>query len=198
LTIRERCDPERRKADAVLVLDTSRSMTGAKLAGAQRAARAFVSQLSLGRDRAAVVAFDDAARVVLPLSADRLALEAAIDSLTTAPGTRIDLGLEAALTVLAAGGTDPLRTRVIVVLTDGRQVVEPERAEAQAASARAAGVLIYTIGLGTDVDGPFLVGLAGDQQRYFFAPGEAELVGIYQQIAVDIPCPQSSFWPRRR
>jgi uncharacterized protein YegL len=198
VALRERCDPKKRKADVVLVLDTSSSMTGAKMAGAQRAARAFVAQLNLGNDRAGVVAFGDTARVVLSLSADRSALEAAIDSLTTAPGTRIDLGLEAALTVLSAAGTDEPRTRVAVLLTDGRQVIEPERAVDQASAARSAGVLVYAIGLGTDVDGPFLVGLAGDPRRYFFAPGEAELVGIYEQIAVAIPCPESDFWAGRR
>jgi Mg-chelatase subunit ChlD len=197
LALRERCDPTKRRADVVLVMDTSSSMTGVKLAGAKAAARAFVDKLNLGSDRAAVVAFSREARVVQALTADAAALLGAINGLQSTPGTRIDRGLSEAIGVLRAAVAPGTRTPVVVLLTDGRQEESPELARDQAAQARALGILIYAIGLGADVDGPYLAQLAGSPDRYFFAPGEGELVGIYEQIASDIPCPDSEFWSKK-
>jgi hypothetical protein len=86
---------------------------------------------------------------------------------------------------------------VIVLLTDGIQYEEPETALAVAAEARAAGVSIYAIGLGADVDGEYLKQIAGTPSRYYYAPSEGELEGIYREIARVIPCPPERFWRGR-
>lgn len=197
VALRERCTKDTRHADVVIVLDTSSSMAGAKLQGAKEAAKAFVRSLNLAADRAAVVAFSDEAHVAISLTRDAAALAEAIDGLAWRPGTRIDRGLRAAIGVLGGDGRDRLNTPVIVLLTDGRQAVSPELAEQAAAEARSDGVLVYAIGLGGDVDGPFLERIAGDPERYFFAPSENDLIAIYERIAVDIPCPPSHFWGGR-
>ncbi|MCE7938165.1 MAG: VWA domain-containing protein, partial [Chloroflexi bacterium CFX6] len=54
--------------------------------------------------------------------------------------------------------------------------------------ARAAGVTVFTIGLGADVDGDLLAGLAGDPSRYAYAPDAAALGAIYRRVAEGIPC----------
>jgi hypothetical protein len=61
---------------------------------------------------------------------------------------------------------------------------------------RAAGMLLYTIGLGADVDEGTLVAMAGGQAQYRFAPRSTDLAEIYAEIARDIRCPTTPPWPR--
>jgi len=190
------CRPGQRHADAVLVMDTSSSMAGAKIAASRAAARRFVDLLDLPRDRVALVVFDDAARVAAPLGSSRAALTAALDALAPRTGTRIDLGLERAIEVLRAAGDAPDRVPAIVLLTDGRQPDET-RSIAVAAAARAEGIRLYAIGLGDDVDLALLLRLADDPARAFRAPQPADLERIYAQIASAVPCPVDSFWGGR-
>lgn len=191
------CVPTERHADVVLVIDTSSSMTGEKLAAAKTAAQRFVGLLNLGADQAAVVGFNTQATLASPLSVDRSALGAAIGGLTTAPGTRIDRGLEAALGELDGPRHRLTSTPVIVLLTDGRQDEGVAHAIDLATAARGAGKVIFAIGLGSDVDLPFLDALAGGA-RTFLAPGPADLGRIYAQIAGEVPCPPEVYWGRRR
>ncbi len=192
LLYRQKC-PEVR-IDVVLAFDTSGSMQEAsapggptKIAAAVEAARAFIGQLRLPRDRVAVVAFNNSARVVRPLTGDVFDLLAALDRLPTGTGTRIDLGLAAALDALGPPAAD--RLPAVVLLTDGNQSGAPESAvDAAAAAARAAGVRLFAIGLGDDVNRPLLVRLAGDARRAYFAPTAADLAAIYRSIAEAIPC----------
>lgn len=190
LAMRGFCFPTQRpQADIVLVLDTSASMAGAKLEAARAAAQTFITLVNLPRDHAAVAAFDADGRVVAGLSGNRAALRLALDGLVTGEGTRIDRGL-----VVALGEIQGIRGRrdarpVIVLLTDGRPSGGTATDAVRAAErARAAGVTVFTIGLGTDVDDDLLVGLAGDRSRYSFAPDAAALEAIYRRIAEGIPC----------
>lgn len=78
------------------------------IAAAVAAARAFVAQLWLTvdaqtTDRAAIVGFDAAARLIVPLTDDANALRVALASAHTDPGKRLDFGLDASLAALGAG-----------------------------------------------------------------------------------------------
>lgn len=189
---RQQC-PELR-TDVVLALDTSASMREAarpgaptKLDAAVQAARVFLGQLALPRDRVAIVAFSGTAETVQPLSGDVLALLGALERLPAGNGTRIDLGLAKALDAL--GPTPPGRLPALVLLTDGNQSGAPEsEVDAAAARAAAAGLRVYTIGLGGDANLPLLARVAGDSRRAYFAPSEADLAAIYRSIAGAIPC----------
>jgi Mg-chelatase subunit ChlD/DNA-binding beta-propeller fold protein YncE len=182
------------RTDVVLVLDTSSSMAQAsapdgptKLAAAIEAARDFLAQLRLPRDRVAVVAFNLGSTLVQPLTGDQLALVQALDRLPTGTGTRIDLGLDLAIDELERRA--PGHLPVIVLLTDGRQAGAPESTAVDAAArARAAGVAVFTIGLGSDADLALLARLAEDPSRAYRAAGEADLAAIYRAIADSIPC----------
>jgi hypothetical protein len=68
---------------------------------------------------------------------------------------------------------------------------------ARAGAAKAAGVVIYTIGLGADVEGEALAAMASRPEGYFAAPEAGALAGIYAQIAVALPCPAGAFWGGR-
>jgi len=87
---------------------------------------------------------------------------------------------------------------VLIVLTDGRaNPVGPEAAVEEARRAKQAGVIVYTIGLGQDLDVDALEQMASGSARFYRAPDAEQLADIYQQIAVTIPCPAAGFWGRR-
>jgi len=198
LGLRESCELRAKPLDVVLAIDASASMAGDKLAAAKAAAHAFAGVVTMPTDHVAVIAFNETATTLIGLTGDRAAVDAAIDRITLAPGTRIDAGLAAARAELngPAGRLDA--TRVIALLTDGRQDDGPERAEAEATAARAAGIRIFTIGLGADVDGAFLARLAGMTGRYYAAPTPADLAAIYAGLADEArTCPKDAFWGGR-
>lgn len=193
LLLKHACQKSLAAADIALVLDASASMNELsggrpKIQAAKEAARRFVALLG-PRDQAAVVAFHSLAQLE-PLTSDRLRLAAAIDAIGTAPGTRIDRALAAAGEELAGPRARPGATRVLILLTDGRSDAgSAEGALAQAAQLRAGGGLVFTIGLGDDVDADFLQQLAGDPARYFPAPSAQDLAAIYEGLARELPCP---------
>jgi Mg-chelatase subunit ChlD len=189
---RQKCAEVR--ADVVVAIDTSNSMregTGVgnqtKLEAAIAAARVFIGQLHLPQDRVALVAFNGTAQTVQPLTGDWLTLLRALDRLPSGSGTRIDLGLDAGVEALAKHA--PPNVSVIVLLTDGNQSGgTPADVDRAVARATGAGVHLFTIGLGSDVNRELLIQVAGDEKRAYFAPTAAELAGIYRTIAEAIPC----------
>lgn len=196
LALREHCNPAVTPVDIALVLDTSSSMAGAKLAAAKAAAHAFVAAMRLPRDRVAVVTFEGSARVVQPLTGDGAVLVLAIDGLATAPGTRIDRGIAAARGALAVA-TRAGAEAAIIVLTDGVQAEEPGLAVAEADAARAERVTVYAVGLGENIDRAQIVAIAGDEAHAHFAPTPGELARVYGELARVVPCPVGTYWGRR-
>jgi Mg-chelatase subunit ChlD len=169
-----------------LAIDASASMTGAKLAAAQAAAHDFVGLLKMPTDQVAVIAFNQTARSLAPLTGDRATVDGAIDAIALAAGTRIDAGLAQAAAELTGPTTRVEAQRVVVLLTDGRQDADPAAAMAAADAARAAGLRIFTIGLGADVDLPFLTELAGATGHAYAAPSESDLAAIYAAVAEQV------------
>lgn len=194
--LRQRCRATRRWADVVLVIDSSTSMTAAthpggpsKLAAALAAADTFLAQLRLPNDRAAVVAFNSRAQVLQPLTGDRAALGRALQAVPVSPGTALDVGIEAARAMLT--GPDHLAQNrpVLVLLTDGQPTQTSASATIGAAERiKRAGVTVFTIGLGEDVNADLLSLIASKSGFYFFAPGTGQLATIYRTIAELIPC----------
>jgi Mg-chelatase subunit ChlD len=172
---------------------------GSKLDAARAAARAFLASLRLGTgDQAALVAFHADAWLVRPLTSDLASLEAGLAGLRTGTQTRIDRGIGVARAELTSSRHLPDNLPVMVVLTDGRNNPVPvEAALAEAASAKDAGLVLFTIGLGQDLDAAALVAMASRPDYAYFAPEAEELADIYRAIAVAIPCPAEAFWGRR-
>lgn len=87
--------------------------------------------------------------------------------------------------------------RSVVVMTDGIQEEDPPRPIVLADQLRAAGVAVFVIGLGADVDVRYLERLAAGWDALYLSPTAADLAGIYQEIARVIPCPVNAFWGGR-
>lgn len=192
------CREKDRPTDIVLVIDASTSMdldTAAgrpKIEAARDGAHAFVD-LMREVDRAAIIAFNDEVHRHAGLTADRIALHAAIDRIQTAPWTRIDLAILAAVAELTGPNAGPGHMPVIVLMTDGHPTHTTPDAVAQAAErARAAGAVIYAIGVGQDLDEELMRRVAGVPDRYYAADDAEALADIYRRISTKIPCAP---WP---
>ena len=141
--------------DIVLALDVSGSMRAEDLLPKNRleVARRTVTEFIRGRpqDRIGLVAFAATATTRCPLTQDHEMLDQFVAALDFAPqeldGTAIGLGLATALNRLRESTA---QSRVVVLATDGvnnRGQIGP-RAAAEAA--RALGVKVYAIGVGTE------------------------------------------------
>lgn len=198
ITLAERCDPSQVHVDAVLLVDSSTSMDGPKIDAAKAAARSFIGLLNLGNDQVAIVAFNHAATLMTPLTTDPAAAGAALDAITLASGTRIDLGLTTAMAELGGSRHRAGSVPLVILVTDGQQEEQPELAIQAADAARQAGAVLFAIGLGGDVDALFLERLAGSADHYLPAPTPADLAALYAQVAVTVRrCPVDAFWGRR-
>ena len=194
IAFQTRC-PEKR-FDFVLAIDTSGSMLEpsgvpgeTKLDAARRAAATFLDTLRLPGDQAAIVAFNSDAKLVHGFTDDLGALRYALTQLPQATGTRIDRGLEVAGAELADSRHRPANLPVVILLTDGRPTDGTGPGALTVAKAlRARGVVIFTIGLGADADGGLLVQIAGNDERYSYAPDSTSLSQIYRTIALTVPC----------
>jgi Ca-activated chloride channel homolog len=180
--------PPRDQHEAVallLMIDQSASMGSSegpagrsKLALAREAATLAAESLHPG-DTLGVVAYDDAARWLVPLQpvaegGGLAGVADALGGLTTGGGTHIGSALELGLPALA-GLAVP--TRHAVLLTDGRDFNPDASAyEALVRQARAAGVTLSTIALGSDADRALLTRLAAvGRGRFHTANDPADL-----------------------
>lgn len=181
--------------DVVLVLDASSSMaepaapgsSARKLDAAVAAAGSFLDLLRLPEDRAGLVAFSASARRLAGITGDRAALSASLEGIEVSTGTRIDRGLAEARAVVAAGAR-PGALPVVILLTDGIQNGAEEPVLAEAAALEQAGVTVYTIGLGTDVDRDLLRAVASSPDRYLDSPSAADLAAVYAAISIRLAC----------
>ena len=187
LALNSHCIPTGQYVDLILVLDTSASMAGDKFAAAQAAARTFVSLFDPPRDRLSLISFSEVATLVVPLGSSTTRLRAGIDGLALAPGTRIDRALEAARAELRSTRRRAANKPVVVLLSDGSQSGETAPLLAAADRVLADGVTVHTIGLGPDADRAMLERIAS-RGGFRYAPGTAELEGVYRAIAGQTRC----------
>lgn len=206
LLIRESCPPPDLFIDVVLVLDASLSMLDSgpagktKLADAKEAARRFIAPLRFtappiaAGDRVAIVTFNARAQLVEPLSSSAAVLRMAIEGITAAGGSRVDLGIRRAAEVLTATSRKG-RIPAMVILSDGR--VDAAAAVAASRDARALGIEGYVVGLGPLHDVATLTAMALGSDRYFDAPDSGSLARIYTDLTTLLPCPPAAFWGGR-
>lgn len=172
----------------VVAIDLSSSMLAEdfapsnRLKVAKQQAMAFVQARK--EDRIGLVAFAGEAVTLVPLTLDYPVLDQAIRELRIGileDGTAIGSGLATAVNRLRRS---PDRSKVILLLTDGvnnRGLIDPRTA---AATARAYGIKVYTIGVGTMGQAPIPTGRGIGGLRYEMMPveiDEALLADIAQE-----------------
>lgn len=168
--------------DIVVALDVSGSMRAEDFAPKNRlnVARRTIEAFIQGRpsDRIGLVTFSRVSETRCPLTIDADALKASLDGVTFADprddGTAIGGGIATAVNRLR---TSPAKSRVAILLTDGINnsgSIDPLTA---AELAKAVGVRIHVIGVGSD--GPVTIPLAdGSRARVLLPINETELKTI--------------------
>ncbi|MFN8424272.1 MAG: VWA domain-containing protein [Anaerolineae bacterium] len=195
LVMKRVCKAGERPKEVLLAIDTSQSMLDVsggqrKIDAAKLAAKRFVALLDLSRDWVGIAAFNSVVESTHWANGvgSQVFLDRAIDGLTTAPGTRIDVAMQA---VVDSFHLDSAAwSQSIILLTDGLSDpgTDIAAALAAAADARARGIRIYTIGLGDTIDEPLLTALA-DPGGFHRAADASALQGIYEGLAAELPCP---------
>jgi VWFA-related protein len=190
--------------DLIVMLDTSRSMTG-KVAIVQAAARGFLETLRPA-DRGAVVAFNDRVNLLEPLTSDHSVLAAAVASTTLRGNT----ALRTALYVTLKQFGQPLRRepaavrrQAIAVLSDGEDTASLTSFDDLLALTRQMGVAVYTVRLenpddlfarqGDPRNGQMLSdadyemkALARETGAQAFFPAPQQLAAVYAAIAKEL------------
>jgi hypothetical protein len=173
-----------------LVLDVSESMLGDPISDARSAARRFLELLSPG-DRAALIGFSDYLNPnpaslnpnrELGFSDDLDPVFDMIEGLDSYGQTHL---YNATTKMVALTENEPEGRRAILLLSDGRNepigVGDPEEAIQQAKDAN---IPFFIIGLGRDIDEPYLSRLATETGGLFrFAPGSDELGDLFTDMA---------------
>jgi len=149
----------KRHTNVVLVVDSSGSMEGEKIAGAQLALRAFVAAIRGDAERVGMVEFSTEIERLVPLDTlgdNRAALELATEELQVGGDTALLDAVGAAYGLLQELG-DRERINAIVVMTDGRENASSTRlrqleSRIRDGNARGVPVVIFSIAYGRDAD----------------------------------------------
>lgn len=193
--------------DIVLCIDVSGSMTAQDFSPNRMEAAKKVAQEFIDRrltDRIAIVIFSGESFTQCPLTTDRAVLKSAVENIRNGlleDGTAIGDGLSTSVDRLRSSKS---KSKVVILLTDGENnggLIGPLNAKE---IAKAFGIKVYTIGVGTDGYAPFPVktalGVVMQQQKvtidekllkaiafetggkYFRATDNTSLNNIYQEI----------------
>lgn len=157
----------KRLANIYLVVDTSGSMRGEKLAAAQAALRTFLDQIVNDRERVGLIEFSDQVNHVVELhelATNRGNLQYYVDNLEASGGTALLDAVRAAYRRLQRE-SDPERINAIVVMTDGREnqsSVTLDQLVQEISRGNASGVptIVFSIAYGNDADYDVLNALA--------------------------------------
>ena len=173
--------------DVALVIDRSQSMCGDKLSQAQAAGQAFLNAMALPPDQASILSFAGSGNLHAGLTTNRTQASNALSNIICGGISRIDAGLTRAFDEMAGPRRVAGHTPAVILLTDGN----PEGAYADAVrsaaqSLRDAGIQLYTVGLGLDVNAALLREIATAPDHYFQSPAPADLAQIYGRLAGEL------------
>lgn len=157
----------KRHTNVVLVVDTSGSMKGEKLANAQEALRVFVEQIKSEEERVALIRFATSPSEVVPLDElgdNRDELSQAVEGLSARGNTALLDAVEEAYDQLQALG-DRERINAIVAMTDGRENASRTNlrqltGKMQQGNESGVPVVVFAIAYGGDADWGTLQALA--------------------------------------
>lgn len=183
LTLTESENLGRSKA-LVLAIDRSQSMRE-KALGQAGAAADWLLQHKRSSDEAAVVAFASKAVAQTGFSQATIDGDSALRTLSTDPvqGTAL---YDAIVLSSQELGRQPLLGRVLVLLTDGRDVGSSASLADALRAAHRAGVVIYTIALGRADDGVLRRLAAASGGAFYTSPTGDALGAIYQRIGAEL------------
>jgi Ca-activated chloride channel family protein len=175
-------------AHLAIVVDRSGSMAGAKMRNAIAAASGAVERMRDG-DRVTVVAFDDAASLLVPPTtidaATKPAVEASIRATRASGDTCISCAIDRAMEALdsSPGARDEVRR--ILLISDGEPTTgirDASGLRALAGRARDRGFAISTIGVDLAFDERVMAAIAQESNgKHWFVPDPSALSEVFDQ-----------------
>ncbi|MCX6764453.1 MAG: VWA domain-containing protein [Candidatus Nealsonbacteria bacterium] len=191
--------------NVMMVMDVSGSMgydSPTRLSMAKTAANSFIDNLRSG-DQSGLVSFSWTSALNKKLSNDHASTKSIIAGLVASGATNIGEAIDKANKELISATASPSIARIEILLTDGRanqpngngsneNPADIALALAKSLEAAENGIMIFTIGLGSDVNTKMLSNMAKNTGgKYYFAPTGNDLNGIFNQIASET-CKDSS------
>lgn len=180
---------ERAPIAMAVVIDTSGSMSGDKMADAKKSVLRLLADMR-DSDRIAVVRYSDTAEIVQHLASVgevRASLSEKIRNLQSGGGTNIPSGLEGGLRALASGSESwEFRTRPservdrLVLVSDGLDGTR-QQAEALARRAFNAGVTVSSLGVGLDFDESYMGAIASTGHGNFAFVNDGSSIATFLQ-----------------
>ncbi|HMQ31546.1 MAG TPA: VWA domain-containing protein [Chloroflexaceae bacterium] len=176
----------RKRADIMLVVDTSGSMEGEKLALVQAGLDTFLQRI-LPEDRVGLITFDSEARVAAPmepLTENRMALQGEIASMRARGKTAVFDALELARQELEAlPPTEDDRIRAIVLLSDGADNASATTLDAVRVNFDESGISIFPVAYGADADLAVVEAIA-DFSRTLVVQGDTgDIAQIFENLS---------------
>jgi tight adherence protein B len=168
----------------VLAIDRSKSMRGAPLDRAAAAAKQFLREKQQS-DRVAVVAFGSTALTLSRLQQATIDADIALRTLAT---DKVEGTALADAIVVSAGelGSQGLSGRVIILLTDGRDIRSLATFDEAVRAARRSNAVVYSIALG-DADRASLARLARATGGAVYAsPTPTQLESVYRKVGAEL------------
>jgi tight adherence protein B len=169
----------------VLVVDASKSMRGSPIRAAVEAARAFAAQRNSDQ-QLGVVVFNRGAEVLVPLTTDGAAIEAALATTPELKGAThlfdaVDLGVSMLRKARISPGS-------VVVLSDGADTGSSLASADATARAREAHVRIFTVGLEGRALKPATLELLAEHGGGTYTKAEltGDLEAIYRRLGSDL------------
>jgi Ca-activated chloride channel homolog len=175
----------RKRANIVLVVDTSGSMQGDKIEGVKAGLDLFISRL-LPEDRVALVTFSDTAQTLVPmgdLTQNRIELQRAVQDINVTGKTAMYDGLLAAREELAKEQGSGDRINAIVLLSDGEDTANTSTFEDVKAAFIESNIAIFPIAYGDDAKIDVLTEIADYTRTTVIQGGTSDINTIFENLS---------------
>lgn len=175
----------RKRANIVLVVDTSGSMRGDKIEEAKAGLDLFLSRL-LPDDNVALVTFSSEAQTVVPLgqlSQNIAQMQGAIRDIQVTGQTAMYDGLIHARSLLKEAEGDPNRINAIVLLSDGADTANTSTLPDVERDFNETDIAIFPIAYGADADQNALQGIADFSRTTVISGDTGDINKVFENLS---------------
>ncbi len=166
----------------ILAIDTSKSMRGARIAGAKKAALDYLASVP-DNVKVGVVSFDDTVKTDVAPTLDRAAATKAISGLTLKLHTALYDGVLGAIKAAGPGGSDAGQHKILV-LSDGKDTTDTNLTDVlDSIKQSGAGVDVVSLQQGADANQPLLAMASAGKGKVFTTADPAALSAAFASEA---------------
>ena len=168
--------------DVVILLDTSGSMSG-KTSTLSSASSQLMQSIggAIRKTNISVVQYASSPSTMINFTTNVSRLKKTVASLSANGGTQYGTALTRADNLLGGRDSD---IKFVIMFSDGQPGDSTSSINSIAQAMRDKGIIIYTVGLGTNSSQrQILINVAGDESRYFEASNIAGLIAAFQELS---------------